>query len=164
MDRVLEGEPQLGDNGFGCGNRAARHGQNARPSFVAIGRTCSSRGRWRSSLAARGWLRRFKKIKTLNRGGTSYGLKHIAEDDIGYTTNGCFIAAAIAEGFAVRRTDYDSPNAWFSISTEAWKHTGAQPGRSATACVEHAHRIGCGRWFHDRRRRGAIVGIANARA
>ena len=46
----------------------------------------------------------------------------MAEDEIGYSANGCFIAAAIAEGFAVRRTDYDSPNAWFNISTEAWRH------------------------------------------
>jgi hypothetical protein len=73
-------------------------------------------------MAARGWLRQFSKIKAPNKCGTSYGLKHCAEDDIGYTTNGCFIAAAIAEGFAVRRTDYDSPNAWFNISTEAWRH------------------------------------------
>jgi hypothetical protein len=35
-------------------------------------------------------------------------------------TNGVFIAAAIAEGFTVRRADYNSPNVWFNISTEAW--------------------------------------------
>ena len=73
--------------------------------------------------AARGWLRRFAKIKALNRRGSSYGLKHCAEDDIGYVTNGCFIGAAIAEGFTVRCTDYGSPNAFFNISTEAWRHT-----------------------------------------
>jgi hypothetical protein len=70
-------------------------------------------------MAARGWLRRFSKIRALNRRGTSYGLKHCAEDDIGYVTNGVFIAAAITEGFNVRRV---GPNAWFNISTEAWRY------------------------------------------
>ena len=73
-------------------------------------------------IAARGWLRRFNKIKALNRRGTSYGLKHCAQDDIGYVTNGCFIAAAIAEGFTVRRSQPDSPNALFNISIEAWRY------------------------------------------
>jgi hypothetical protein len=71
---------------------------------------------------ARGWLRRFGKLKSVNKSGTSYGLKHMAEDDIGYVTNGVFIAVAIAEGFTVRRADFDSANAWFNISTEAWRH------------------------------------------
>jgi hypothetical protein len=39
----------------------------------------------------------------INKCGTSYGLKHWAEDSIGNVTNGVFIAAAIVEGFTVRR-------------------------------------------------------------
>ena len=38
-------------------------------------------------------------------------------------TNGVFIAAAIAEGFTVHRADYSSANAFFNISTKAWRHT-----------------------------------------
>ena len=49
-------------------------------------------------------------------------MKHIAEDDIGYVTNGVFSADAIAEGFTVRRAEPGSLNAWFNISTEAWRH------------------------------------------
>jgi hypothetical protein len=67
-------------------------------------------------LAARMWPNRFAKIKALNQTGTSYGLKHVAERDVGYLTNGAFIA----EGFAVRRVG-DSPNAVFNISTKAWR-------------------------------------------
>ncbi len=53
---------------------------------------------------ARGWLRRFPKLKRPHRRwGSSYGLKHIAEREIGYTTNGAFIAAALAEGFPTAR-------------------------------------------------------------
>ena len=122
MDRVLEREPQLNDGGFrqfgGSRTQAERDAE-----FI----------RWRESIreprslaqfmAARGWLRQFSKTKTLNRRGSSYGLKHRAEHDIGYVTNGVFIAAALAEGFTVRLTDPGSPNAFFNISTEAWRHT-----------------------------------------
>jgi hypothetical protein len=122
MDRVLEREPQLGDFGFGVWD-SRRKTRAERTAELRRDRESMLEPRSLAEFtAAREWLRRFKKIKTLNRGGTSYGLKHVAEDEIGYSTNGCFIAAAIAEGFAVRRTDYDSPNAWFNISTEAWRH------------------------------------------
>jgi hypothetical protein len=46
--------------------------------------------------------------------------KPIAEHDIGYVTNGVFIAAAIAEGFSVRRIN-NTPNAMFNISSAGWK-------------------------------------------
>ena len=62
---------------------------------------------------------RFDKIKAPSQIGSSYGLKHVAEAEIGYTTNGAFIAAAIAEGFIVRRVG-DGPNALLNISTQAW--------------------------------------------
>ena len=101
MDRVLEREPQLSDNGF---KQFLRHQSRAERNAQFL--------KWREDMrhpnslaqfmAARGWLRQFRKIKTLNRSRTSYSLKHCAEDDIGYATNGCFIAAAIAEGFTVR--------------------------------------------------------------
>jgi hypothetical protein len=43
--------------------------------------------------------------------------EHIAAHDIGYVTNGVFIA----EGFNVRRINDSNPNAWFNISSAAWK-------------------------------------------
>jgi hypothetical protein len=57
----------------------------------------------RQFMAARLWLRGFAKTKAQDKYGSSYGLKHVAQSAIGYTTNGAFIAAAIAEGFIVRR-------------------------------------------------------------
>jgi hypothetical protein len=97
MDRVLEREPLLSDNGFKQLRgrlRLAEHNAQflkwredmRQPRFLA------------QFMAARGWLRQFGKVKAPNRLETSYGLKHWAEDDIGYVTNGVFIAAAIAEG------------------------------------------------------------------
>jgi hypothetical protein len=122
MDRVLEREPQLGDFGFGVwdSRRKTREERAADllrdRDFIRAPRSLAQ------FMAARGWLRQFGKLKALNRRGTSYGLKHCAEDDVGYATNGVFIAAAIAEGFTVRRADFDSPNAWFNVSTKAWRH------------------------------------------
>lgn len=40
-------------------------------------------------------LENVKPTRTINHRHTSYGLKHIAEKDLGYITNGVFIAAAI---------------------------------------------------------------------
>jgi hypothetical protein len=70
---------------------------------------------------ARLWLRQFSKVKSSNRRGSSYGLKHVAAHDIGYVTNGIFIAAALAEGFTVQRC---GPNAWINISSRAWAPAG----------------------------------------
>jgi hypothetical protein len=124
MDRVLEREPLLGDFGFGVWDPRSKTPEE-RAADLRLNREYIREPRSLAQfMAARGWLRQFRKIKALNRRGTSYGLKHDAEDDIGYVTNGCFIAAAIAEGFTVRRAGAygDSPNAWFNISTEAWWH------------------------------------------
>jgi len=49
------------------------------------------------------------------RAATSYTLKHEAQEEIGYVTNGMFIAAAIACGFEVMQAK-DGPNAWLNIS------------------------------------------------
>ena len=43
---------------------------------------------------------------------------------MGYITNGVFIATAIAEGFHVVCIG-ETPNAWFNISTTAWKRSSA---------------------------------------
>jgi hypothetical protein len=53
-------------------------------------------------------------------GGEDYATRD-RERDIDYVTNGVFIAAAIAEGFCVRRISGNNPNARFNISSAAWK-------------------------------------------
>ena len=123
MERVLEREPQLGDFGFGVYAPRSKAPEERAAELYRDRESIREPRSLAQFLAARGWLRQFSKIKSLNRCGTSYGLKHVAEDDIGYVTNGVFIAAAIAEGFTVRCVDPGSPNAWFNISTEAWRHT-----------------------------------------
>jgi len=45
------------------------------------------------------WLTQVKKRKTVNRLRSAYGLKHIAEREIGYITEQTFTAAAVHMGF-----------------------------------------------------------------
>ena len=61
------------------------------------------------------------KIKSINNGHTSYGIKHLAENDIGYITNGVFITAAIHSGFNFKLSDPDSPNVMFNMSEKSIK-------------------------------------------
>ena len=53
--------------------------------------------------------------RTINVRRTSYGLKHCAEEDTGYITNGVFIAAAVIAGFTYRIKPR-TPNVAFGMS------------------------------------------------
>ena len=66
------------------------------------------------------WLSTKARRKTINRAHTSYGLKHMVERDIGYITNGVFIAAAIHCGFKIQYF-HDSPNVCINISEKSLK-------------------------------------------
>jgi hypothetical protein len=119
MAAVLEGERQLGDFGFGVFLPPSKTPKERAAELRRQREIIRDDRALGQFLAARLWLRRFDKIKAPSQIGSSYGLKHVAEAEIGYTTNGAFIAAAIAEGFIVRRVG-DGPNALLNISTQAW--------------------------------------------
>lgn len=62
------------------------------------------------------WLvANIQPVKTTGRALSSYGLKHVAERDIGYIWNGTFIAAAIIARYPHRFYE-DSPNVGFGVS------------------------------------------------
>jgi hypothetical protein len=66
---------------------------------------------------AHAWLGRQPRTKNVNRSaGISYGLKHEIEAEGAYVSNGIFIAAAIACGFRVDQSGFNSLNAWLNIS------------------------------------------------
>ena len=67
------------------------------------------------------WLKQVEKIKSFNTHRSSYGLKHLAEKEIGYITNGVFIAAAIHSGFKYK-INPDSPNVRFNMSEKSLKN------------------------------------------
>jgi hypothetical protein len=119
MERVMVQEPQLTDFGFGihyCGRKTK---EEYEVEFSRERKAICELRSLEQFMAARSWLTQFGRTKAINRCGSSYGLKHVAARDIGYVTNGVFIAAAIAEGFIVRRIEY-GPNALFNISSKAW--------------------------------------------
>lgn len=66
------------------------------------------------------WLEDIEKTKTINDRWSSCGLKHLAEKEIGYITNGVFIAAAIYCGFPFQLIS-GSPNVHFGMSQKSLK-------------------------------------------
>jgi hypothetical protein len=115
--------PELTDFGFGVGNQHNLTPAEREEKF-RINRAKMFEDRsLLQFIRARAWLQEQGMRKTLNRRGTSYGLKHIAAHDIGYVTNGIFIAAAVSVGFEIERagTWQQSPNAYMNISTKAWR-------------------------------------------
>jgi hypothetical protein len=118
--------PELNDFGFGVyGEHWRRLSPEEREAEFQANRAKMFEVRsLRQFISARAWLQGQGMRKTLNRRGTSYSLKHVAAHDIGYCTNGIFIAAAISAGFEIERAECSwrlTPNAWMNISTHAWR-------------------------------------------
>ena len=110
---IMAKEPTLNDFGFGLyvgdhrkplKEQAASLDHNRRALLASVDRvqaTCQ-------------WIEdHLRTRKTINPRYSSYGLKHLAEKDVGYITNGVFIAAMIACGFRYR---VDGPNALFNVA------------------------------------------------
>lgn len=109
---IMEMYPTLNDFGFGVPlntrniyresylRESRRSLQNSDQEFIKV---CE-------------WLSQIKITKAINTKHTSYGLKHIAEKEVGYITNGLFIAAAIHSGF---RIEISGPNARFNMSEKS---------------------------------------------
>lgn len=66
------------------------------------------------------WIcRHMAPLRHPNLKHNSYGLKHIAEREIGYITNGVFIAAALVLNYVMR--DDGGANPYFGMSEESIK-------------------------------------------
>jgi hypothetical protein len=138
MDRILAQEPQLNDFGIGVYDWRLKSPAERTEELARLREEIRRPDALAAFLAARGWLRRFGKLKAVNRRGTSYGLKHVAEKEIGYLTNGVFIAAAIAEGFTVRQAGWRSPNVWLNVSSRAWRPECKMPPKGASPLLRFA--------------------------
>ena len=81
------------------------------------------------------WLRaNLGPVKTLSQPLSSYFLKHLAEGDVGYITNGVFIAAAIIGGYP-HRFYPDSPNVGFGVSRRSVRLVEQRQTRAGTHVV-----------------------------
>lgn len=136
LSAVLERAPQLTAFGFGLHWLRRRElskeewqrefaGQRQRlaESGAAFARCCD-------------WIsRNLERQKTISYKRSSYGLKHIAEREIGYITNGTFIAAMIACGY---RWVPDGPNAYFSVTWQSVRNA-EQRVECSTSIGDVAH-------------------------
>ncbi len=149
LDRVLEREPQLGDFGFGVSDSRTKTPEERIADLRHNRDLIREPNSLAQFMAARGWLSQFGKIRALNKHGTSYGLKHCAAGDIGYVTNGCFIASA--ERLVDRASQCPSfpglsgrnlrnlPPYWRSVCHDAQNHIAVALARAAhgAEAVEH---------------------------
>ena len=116
IEEVAEQIPDLTEYGFGVyGGEKLRSGEAFQRDRDAL------LGSVERFEAACGWIREnLQQRKSFNYGRTSYGLKHIAEREIGYITNGVFIAAMVHCGYSWQRVGM-GPNARFNVSERAVK-------------------------------------------
>jgi hypothetical protein len=115
MRRVQAEWPTLDGSGFGdCKGAREWYDENQQRAERAGMLTPDALGAF---LAARAWLRQFPKTgEQLVR---SAWLKHAVEREVGYIANGTCIAAAVAEGFEIKRERLArklTPNALIDIS------------------------------------------------
>lgn len=108
LPAILARHPLLTHFGFGEFNRPFTATEKGRNDLLAAIAEIDH---------ARAWLRTQQSRLTLNPRRSSYGLKHIAERAAGsYISNGALIAAALLEGWKVKRISEISPNARLNIS------------------------------------------------
>ena len=88
------------------------------------------------------WLNRQLRTKSLNKRAGSYSVKHEAEKEVGYISNGMFIAGAIACGFAVQQ-QADSPNAYLNISSRCYGSEVGSPSCRRRSASAFMRRLGC---------------------
>lgn len=116
LEAVLAREPTLNTFGFGLYQDHRRE-----PPEAQAARLAAQRQQLRDDLdrvqATCAWITaHLSPRQTLNPRYGSYGLKHTVEHDIGYITNGAFIAGMLLCGY---RHQVDGPNAIFNLSARA---------------------------------------------
>lgn len=120
IEAVMRAHPELTHFGFGVFDPDRKTSAQVREEMLTNrARMLESRSIEEFRCAV-DFLAQVPRRKTLNRGTTSYGLKHEAEHfhrergAAEYISNGMFIAAAIHLGFMVQRI---GPNAWLNVAS-----------------------------------------------
>lgn len=98
----------LYDNGRGLSSqRKEQELRTAQAELLTMTAECGAICRWLSDKS---------QIKRINKQHSSYSLKHMAEKELGYISNGAFICAAVFCGF---KYQIAGPNAYFNISEKS---------------------------------------------
>lgn len=120
IEEVMNNFPELNDSGMGLVRWNKNETNDERIKKLADERKMLIEKK-ESFEKTVSWLSNIDKIKSINKVHSSYGLKHIAEKQIGYITNGVFIAAAISCGFEFKPIAEDSINVHFNMSEKSIK-------------------------------------------
>jgi hypothetical protein len=112
--------PTLNDFGIGLFRDDYKRSREAQAKILADGRDVLRQSVDRVNDTKEWLLDSVAPIKTLNTRRSSYGVKHVAEKDIGYITNGVFIAAAVIAGYNYE-IHPNSPNVTFGFSEKSLK-------------------------------------------
>lgn len=118
LGRIMNDIATLNDSGVGTYKQNGVSEEDIKAQFVADRKRLEERLDSCNKVCE--WLGQMEPIKTINCNHSSYGLKLIAERDLGDITHGVFIAAAIHCGFAYR-LEPSSVNALFGISEKSIK-------------------------------------------
>ena len=107
--------PDLNDFGIGTPGGPKARSQDEKNALDTENRALL-RGSVAAVASTVAWLQEnVEPTKNVNKRHTSYGIKHMAEKDIGYITNGVFIAAGIIAGYPYEIIP-GSPNVPFGMS------------------------------------------------
>ena len=109
LQAIMEQHPALHNGGYG-----GKPSVNTQENRDALAGSVEAFARVRDWVAAN-----LQPIKGTNRRRSSYGMKHIAESEIGYITNGVFIAAMLANGYRMDPNPGYNPS--FNVSEDALK-------------------------------------------
>jgi hypothetical protein len=114
---ILQEYPELNDFGFGLYNSGRGLTQSEKKNALGNDKK-DLLNRLEEFEKVCDWLSTKIKIKSINTKRTSYGLKHLVEQELGcYISNGMLIVAAIHCGFKVKRKSH---NAMFNISEKSF--------------------------------------------
>jgi hypothetical protein len=116
LEQVMTREPTLTRFGFGVYDDMSKAD---RPAALENGRQELRESAERVKEIGEWIGLHLKPTQRLNPYRSSYGLKHIVENDIDYVANGEFIAAMLMRGY--RYSKERGPNAWFNVSEKCVK-------------------------------------------
>lgn len=109
IEKIIQEVPELTSNGIA--NKSDSSFDESRERLLNSGAEIAKIANWLSGI---------NKIKSINTHRSSYGMKHIAEIELGYISNGAFIAAAIYCGYKYKAYN-NSPNVSFNMSERSIK-------------------------------------------
>jgi hypothetical protein len=106
VQAVLDKHPQLNDHGWG-----APHRSSGPPFDMAARRLALCQPASLATIAsAVEWLKGYQVVpRPTKLTRTSYGLKHVAEEQIGYITNGAFLVAVLLVGIPIKVGEGPNP-------------------------------------------------------